>query len=270
MSPVEVESAIEKIRKRYDDYMVRYMQNRRARDAFEQRYFDARKARVGLDRFIIDEMKWIRRLEEEAEKKEDAITRKNSGENLQGKSGSGGGNGSDPMTTQRKEGYADRVLAELRRKIEHYSSAGLEAEEVFEVDKLYGAIEHFERNYWPKIDRIYRKVYPSRYSGPRIILENRLFELAEPSVGRFPQRLQNLVSLLDRFPRNYREIEWESKQCILGASFFLHSIEEELGKLRNEGMLPNADLETVEKSCEFVHTVIEDFRLTDLKEQEGK
>ncbi|MFO7848660.1 MAG: hypothetical protein R6V67_01760 [Spirochaetia bacterium] len=252
----EIELAVEKIRENYNRYMVRYVKNRRARDAFEERYLEARRARVNLDRFIIDELSWIKRLEAQAEadRREE---KKNSSGNRRGKDG---------QKLPKKESFADKIFAELRSRIEKYPFIGLEAEEVYEVDKLYGAIGVFERNYWPNIERIYRKVYPTRYSGPRIIIENQLFNLTEPATGKFPPRLQNIVSLLGRFPRDYREIEWEAKQCILNASFFLHSLSDELIKLKEEDILGEEQRKTVEKARDFVHTVIADFRLSDLKE----
>lgn len=256
LTPQEVELAVEKIRENYDRYMVRYVKNRKDRDAFEVRYLEARKARVHLDRFIIEELKWIKHLEAQAE-----ADRREERRNTRG--GGGGGETHAPV----KESFADKVLAELRSRIEKYPFIGLGAEEVFDVDKLYGALGVFERNYWPQVDKIYRRVYPTRYSGPRIIIENQLFDLSEPTAGRFPPRLHNLVALLGRFPRNYRDIEWESKQCILSASFFLHTIADELVKLKEEDILTGNQREAVEKAHNFVHTVIVDFRLTDLKEK---
>ncbi|MFP4267980.1 MAG: hypothetical protein ACLFQW_08320 [Spirochaetaceae bacterium] len=256
LTPQEVELAVEKIRENYDRYMVRYVKNRKERDAFEDRYLEARKARVHLDRFIIEELKWIKHLEGQAEaaRREE---RRNSREN------GGGGEEKD----SNKKSFADKVLEELRTRIDKYPFVGLGAEEVYDVDKLYGALGVFERNYWPQVDKIYRRVYPTRYSGPRIIIENQLFDLTEPAAGRFPPRLQNLIALLGRFPRNYRDIEWESKQCILTASFFLHTTADELATLKEEDIITKAQRETVEKAYNFVHTVIVDFRLTDLKEK---
>jgi hypothetical protein len=43
-------------------------------------------------------------------------------------------------------------------------------------------------------------------------------------------------------------------------------LSEELEKLRDEEQLAPEERGTVEKALDFVHTVIDDFRLTDLKE----
>lgn len=248
LSAREVEQAIEKIREGYDHYMVKYMKDHRARDAFEQRYLDALKARIDLDRFIAEELGWLKRLEEEAQQ-----------EGRQAEE-------SRKKSKNEKNDFADRVLEELRARIEGYPNIGLEVDEVYEVDKLFGAVAQFEREYWPALDRIYRKLYPSRYTGPRVVLETRLFELSEPTSGRLPAQLHTLQSLLGRFPRNYKEIGREAKQCILAASFFLHTIKNELASLDEEAGLGEREKKTVEKALDFVHTVIEDFRLTDLKE----
>ena len=76
-----------------------------------------------------------------------------------------------------------------------------------------------------------------------------------------------LQMLLGRFPRNYREIEWEIKQNILRASFFLHNAREELQKLDHESYLDNMEKAAVKVALEYVDSVIEDFRLKDLKQK---
>jgi hypothetical protein len=163
--------------------------------------------------------------------------------------------------------FADEVMAELRKRVEDYPAAGLNQEELWDVDRLYGALLLLEREHWPKVDRIYRRIYPSRYSGPRLVLEARLSELTEARADGFPKRLYNLRELVAKFPRTLREIEWESQQCILQAAFFLHALEFELRRLTEDEYLRKEEKKTVDTVLHFVHTVIEDFRLQDLKEQ---
>ncbi|MDY7027566.1 MAG: hypothetical protein SVR04_04635, partial [Spirochaetota bacterium] len=97
--------------------------------------------------------------------------------------------------------------------------------------------------------------------------ENKLLELAEARMGGVPQVLHTLQMLLGRFPRNYREIEWEIKQTILKASFFLHDAKGELEKLLHESYLADSDRIAAKTAHEYIEGVIADFRLKDLKQK---
>ncbi len=280
----EIDQLVEKIRSLYDDYMVKFIQGRRSRDAFEQRYFDALKNRVNLQRFLQVELKIVQQLiareEQQLGRNEaEAYLREKQPQNGGGQNdGSEGttdafarrgkaGNGTEHESKDEEGDFADRVIEKLQRTAEKYPPAGLENAEVWEVDHLFGALQKFEREYWPPVDRVYRKVYPSRYDGPRLTLENKLLELAEARMGGVPQILHTLQLLMGRFPRNYREIEWEKKHTILKAAFFLHTIKGELEKLRQESYLSDEDRRAVHNALEYVKALIEDFRLKDLKEK---
>jgi hypothetical protein len=163
--------------------------------------------------------------------------------------------------------FADGVIEELKQRVTKYTPIGIGHDELWELDHLYGALKAIEREHWPRVERIYRRLYPSRFSGPRLVLENRLNELVEARADEFPKRLYPIRELLERFPRTLRQIEWESKRCILQAAFYLHSLDDELARLIEDSYLGAEDKKTVERVREFVHTVIEDFRLQDLKEQ---
>lgn len=267
----EIDKLVEQIRSLYDDYMVKFIQGSAPRKAFEARYFDALKSRINLQRFLMVELKIVQQMiarEERLQGREEAeayLRERETGTN--GREG-GDGEANDGEEEAERGDFADRVIEEMQRKAEKYPPAGLDSNEVWEVDHLFGGLQKFERELWPPVDRVYRKVYPSRYDGPRLTLENRLLELAEVRMGGMPQVLHTLQLLMGRFPRNYREIEWEKKHTILKASFFLHTIKGELEKLRQESYLSEEDRRAVFNALEFVNALIADFRLKDLKEKE--
>ncbi|MFW5712348.1 MAG: hypothetical protein ACOCXF_05035 [bacterium] len=270
----EIDQLVAKIRSLYDDYMVKFIQGSREKTGFEQRYFDALKSRVNLQRFLLVELKIVQQLiarEEllQGRQEAEAYLRE---KDLVGPNGRGGAKDVGAQAAEESEepqgDFADRVIEQMQRKAEKYPPVGLESNEVWEVDHLFGGLQKFERELWPPVDRVYRKVYPSRYDGPRLMLETRLLELAEARMGGVPQVLHTLQLLMGRFPRNYREIEWEKKHTILKASFFLHTIRGELEKLRQEAYLSEEDRRAVFNANEFVNALIEDFRLKDLKEKE--
>lgn len=256
----EIDQAVQKIRERYDYYMVRFIKNRRARDAFEERYRDALRSRIDLERFLAVEMKNVQELISREEDRQRRSARVNHVQD-------NGRNGADSNGGEEKQDFADRVIEKLKERAEKYPVIGLECREVWEVDHLFGAIQKLENTHWPKIDRIYRNIYPSRFDGPRIMIENRIMELAEARMGGVPPVLHPLQLLVGRFPRNYREIEWEVKQSILKAAFFLHMFKGELEKLRQDSYLADSDTSTVDTALEYVNGVIEDFRLKDLKQK---
>lgn len=269
----EIDQLVAKIRSLYDDYMVKFIQGSREKTAFEQRYFEALKSRVNLQRFLMVELKIVQQLiaREELQQGRQEAEAYQREKDIVGPNGQTRGNGSQtPAGEEEAErgDFADRVIEEMQRKAEKYPPAGLDNNEVWEVDHLFGGLQKFERELWPPVDRVYRKVYPSRYDGPRLMLETRLLELAEARMGGMPQVLHTLQLLMGRFPRNYREIEWEQKHTILKASFFLHTIRGELEKLRQESYLSEEDRRAVYNATEFVNALIEDFRLKDLKEKE--
>ncbi len=269
----EIDQLVEKIRSLYDDYMVKFIQGSQERNAFEQRYFDALKSRVNLQRFLMVELKMVQQLiarEELQQGRQEAEAYRRE-KDLVGQNGVAGAKDAEADAADEDESqgdFADRVIEQMQRKAEQYPPVGLESNEVWEVDHLFGGLQKFERELWPPVDRVYRKVYPSRYDGPRLMLESRLLELAEARMGGVPQVLHTLQLLMGRFPRNYREIEWEKKHTILKASFFLHTIKGELEKLRQESYLSDEDRRAVFNANEFVSGLIEDFRLKDLKEKE--
>ena len=267
----EIDQLVAKIRSLYDDYMVKFIQGPREKTAFEQRYFDALKSRVNLQRFLMVELKIVQQLiaREEMQRGRQEAEAYQREKDLVGPNGQTGAKDAEAKTGEEEPqgDFADRVIEQMQRKAEKYPPVGLESNEVWEVDHLFGGLQKFERELWPAVDRIYRRVYPSRYDGPRLTLETKLLELAEVRMGGIPQSLHTLQLLMGRFPRNYREIEWEQKNTILKAAFFLHTLKGELEKLRQESYLSEEDRRAVHSALEYVTTLIEDFRLKDLKEK---
>jgi len=267
LSSKEINQLVDRIRSLYNDYMVKFIQGGDMREGFEQRYYEALKTRIDLQRFLQVELKIVQQLiaREEAEFnrcEEAAYLRERDPA-----AGNGDGAKDDGGDRAPTGDFADRVIEQMQRKAEKYPPAGLDSSEVWEGDHLYGGLPQFERELWPPVDRIYRRLYPSRYDGPRLTLENKLLELAEVRMGGIPQSLHTLQLLMGRFPRNYREIEWEQKNTILKAAFFLHTLKGALEKLRHESYLSDEDRRAVHAALEYVTTLIEDFRLKDLKEK---
>lgn len=254
LAPDEIEIALRKIRKSYDDYIIQYTKSPKIRQQFEDRYYQALRANIRLDRFILEEKRAIddmvareeeRIREEQREKARKAKDRVNSS----------------------RAGFADRVLEELRQKIAHYPEIDVHQDSNPEIRKLFGAIKRFDAQDWPEMNSLFRKVYPVFASGPRIALENKLFNFLPTSSGDVPPRLARYETLLNQFPRNYRAIDSEEKNCILEVAFFLHDVNDELKAMLDSPALDQKEKSLVEKIKISVQSMINDFRLRDLKQQ---
>jgi len=256
LSPVELEAAVNGIRKKYNDLIVEYMKPKIIKDSFEDRYIGALRARVDMGNFIYSEILLVTNLIKNEKEKLQQIEL-----NKQKRLHSLKNN-----IKKQDKSIADRVVEANRDKIRKYQGIGLDDSDAFEINKLYGAVKFFEKSYWPFIEKTLRRIYPSRYSGPRMGMENRLFEITITGPDGFPPGLIKLRTILNRKPREYSSLERETQRCILDISFLLHDINDELPSFRESVFLNNVETQALEESIEYVHTVLEDFRLMDLKE----
>ncbi len=259
LSHIEVEAAVNGIRKKYNDLIVEYMKPKIIKDSFEDRYIGALRARVDMGNFIYTEILVVGNLIK-IEKEKLQKLEFNNNKRLKDAETLKGGTGS----------IADRVFDANKDKIRKYQGIGLDDSDAFEINKLYGALKFFEINHWPFIERILRRIYPSRYSGPRVSMENRLFEITITGPDGFPPGLIKLRTMLSRSPREYSSLERETQRCILDVSFLLHDISDELPTFLEEDVLAKDEIKALEEIIDYVHTVLEDFRLMDLKESKLK
>jgi len=260
LSPVELEAAVNGIRKKYNDLIVEYMIPKKIKDSFEDRYIDALRARVGMGNFIYSEILLVTNLikNEKGKLQKVELNKQKRLHSLK-----------NNINKQNKS-IADRVVEANRDKIRKYQGIGLDDSDAFEINKLYGAVKFFEQNYWPFIEKVLRRIYPSRYSGPRMGMENRLFEITITGPDGFPPGLIKLRTMLNRKPREYSSLERETQRCILDVSFLLHDINDELSGFRHEGLLREGEHKVLDETIGYVHTMLEDFRLMDLKESKLK
>ena len=260
LSYIEVEAAVNGIRKKYNDLIVEYMRPKVIKDSFEDRYIGALRARVEMGNFIYTEILVVSKLlKEEKEKQQRSQMKKH--KRLQA---------AKYQKDNQNKSIADRIFDENRDKIRKYQGVGLDDTDAFEINKLYGALKYFEVSYWPIIEKILRRIYPSRYSGPRMNLESRLFEITITGPDGFPPGLIRLRTILSRSPREYSSLQRETQRCMLDVSFLLHDLDDVLPTIFEDGVLIEDEPKAVEETIDYVHTVLDDFRLMDLKESRLK
>lgn len=256
----EIEQAVEKIREAWNGVIIDFMLPSKLKEGFEQRYLQALRARVDMTSFLAAEMQAVRQFAAgKARRRMDAENRRLYGS--AGAAGRAGGPG------QKKKGpdFADRIIAELRARMAKYPPVGLRWEESYDLDHLAGALRQFEQELWGPVAALFRRIYPSRFSGPLVTLERDLFNFAGYGSGGFPPHLYGYINCENRFPRNEQQLQRESMRCILDISFFLHDLEDALKALQSEPGFDQKEREQVERAIVFVHNVKSDFRLHDLK-----
>lgn len=246
LSRAEVELTIEKILKRYDEYIYRFFKSPRIKTAFEERYFGAVRNGLDLSRFLAVEISVI----EELIKKED--------QKLQQEPARAG--------APRKKDFADNVLEQLRRRIEKYKDVRAHRDANPEIRRLVGALTDLDASYMPELHDALKSTNYSFNSQVMMNLDSQLRSLCSSSGEPVPQRLTRYVTLLNVFPRDYTAIDREEKTFILESSFFLHDLLDILLQVRSDyESLGQTERKKLDSVVERVEGIIEDFRLKDFK-----
>jgi len=250
LTDFEIRSAVDKIRKRYGDYMVQFMKDRSALESFEDRYIEAMRARLDLALFLHVEMTVV----EELIKNEQGRITAEQEKTLREK-----------KRQEDNKSFADRILEEHKRRIAKYPPLHINPDASEEVERLFNCLNTLDREYWPDIEKYMRSAYTTSVLSPRMRLERAILALCRPSADGLPPRLARYRSLFDWVPRNGLEIDKEEKKCLLEAAFFLHDITDVLNEMKKSGNLSEQEQRNVDSVHAYVHTLLEDFRLKDLK-----
>lgn len=247
LTPGEIRSVIAKIRKKYDEYSVKYFKSKTLKDSFEDRYIGALERKVDVSSFLLAEISAIEELIRREEEKEKAAA-------VRGEK------------AEKKQGIADKVLEEHKRRIDKYEAVPILPGAREEVCKLLGALVVLEKEHWPNLAPVLRDTATSMASFEMISLESRLRALADRDREGIPTYLVRYIAHLKRFPRSTAAIEREENEFIKETAFFLHDFLSVLRRVKENykdlGEEKTAALVTV---LDTVDGIIADFRLKDLK-----
>jgi hypothetical protein len=248
LTRIEIDLAIDKIIKKYDEYCYRFFKSPKLKAAFEDRYFLALKKGLDMQRFLAAEIDVIdqllrkeeARLQEEPARVEQAPTR--------------------------KESIADRVLRENRRKIEKYPDVRIHKDANPEVRRLLGALGELDERYMPLLADALANTNYSMNTQAMQNIESELRFLSSVGPDGICPKLTRYLALFNRFPRDYKAIDTEEKKFILSASFLLHDLQDILDQVRG-GYTPlgRQAQEKLSRVLVQVTGIIDDFRLRDLK-----
>jgi hypothetical protein len=250
----EISRALEKIRQRYCDYIVNYMKPPSVREDFESRYLHALRTRADMTFFLHTEFsileELIRREEEKrSQRLETEKEKKQGGQN-------------------KKPDFADKIIEQHRKQIEKYPEIELPGPESYELRKLFGMLIDFDREHWPLVSSVLRDFQNLFSYGLRNRLESEENELALVRSDGIPPVLHRYTILISMSPKDWKAVELEQNKCVLAAAFFLHRVKRVCERMLETGTLEEDRKKSVEKILDFLHSVINDFRLKDLKPQE--
>jgi hypothetical protein len=246
LTPGEITNVVEKIRKKYDEYVAKYFKPKLLRQSFESRYIHALRSRTDISSFLLAE---ISAIDELISREEERVTR-------------------GPIQVEGPKGpdLADKVLEENRKRIEKYPDVQFSRDANEETRRLVGALNALVEEHWPELAGALRTTTFSMNSLEMLNLDSQLRFLSSPDRDEAPQFLLRLVAQLKKFPRNYAAIEREEKEYLLEAAFFLNdlfSILERVKRIYTE--LPAEDLKSLDAVIAWIWGVITDFRLKDFK-----
>jgi hypothetical protein len=243
LTPGEITAVVEKIRKKYDEYIYKYFKPKSLREAFEERYLRSLRAAVDISSFLLAE---IGAIEELIHREEERIL-------------------VSPPSEPRPD-IADRVIEENRRRIAKYPDAAFHPDASEEARRLLGALQQIADEHWPSLTSALRETASNMNSLEMLGLDSQLRYLSAPGRDGIPPFLVRYLGQLKRFPRNYAAVDREDKEFVLESAFFLNDLMSILERVRRvyKDLDPSAK-EILAAAVEFTWNVIVDFRLKDLK-----
>jgi hypothetical protein len=246
LTPGEISSAVEKIRKKYDTYISKYFKPRTLREAFEERYIRALRAGVDISSFLMAEISAIEELIEREEKRVAMEPAK--------------------PNPEKQQSFADRVLEENRKRIVKYPDVAFHSDASEETRRLLGALTDLLRDRWTQIGDALQDTMYSMNSSEMLNLDSQLRYLASSDKEETPQFLIRLVAQLRKFPRNYALIERDEKEYVLEAAFFLNELFTVLERVKRVYTDIAAEAKkTIEDNLAHVWEIVSDFRIKDFK-----
>jgi hypothetical protein len=247
LTPGEITAVVEKIRKKYDEYVYQYFKPKSLRHAFEERYLHALRASVDVSSFLLAE---IDAIEELIKREEERMVL--------------------PPPASPRTDIAEKVIEENRKRIARYRDSGFHPDASEEARRLLGALQQLADEHWPALASALRETASNMNSLEMLNLDSQLRYLASPGRDGTPQFLVRYVGQLKKFPRNYAAIDREDKEFILEAAFFLNDVLTILERVRRVyADLGTSAKEILAAAIDFTWGAICDFRLKDLKRRKS-
>jgi hypothetical protein len=245
LSRDEVQLAVDKIVRKYDEYAIKYFKSPVLKLAFEERYFSALKGGLDMGSFLQAEIE----VAEELHRKAEAAQQQT-------------------QTTRAKptDGFADRVMEELRARTAKYEDVVFHRQASVEIRRLVGALSRFDRDYLTRFHDALRDTSYSFSSREMVDLDSRLRDLTSPGPKTAPPRLTRYVALLAAFPRDYNAVDREEKSFLVDAAYLLHDLRTVIERVGDSYQdLGEDDKKILREIDAYLIGVLDDFRLKDFR-----
>lgn len=247
LTPGEISASVEKIRRKYEDYVTKYFKPKSLRRAFESRYIQALRAKVDISSFLLAEIAAIQELTEREEQRVQLGPVR-------------------PAAAEKPQGFADKVLEENRARISQYPDLAFSADASDEVRRMAGALTELAAKRWQDLGAALEETMYAMSSSEMLALDSQLRYLSSAGGNEAPQFLNRLLVQLRKFPRHYPSIDREEKDYILESAFFLHDLFVVLERVKRVYTeMAEERRRVIEDSLNHVWGIISDFRLKDLK-----
>jgi hypothetical protein len=247
LTPNEISRAVDKIRRRYDEYIYKYFKPRSIKNAFEDRYIEAIKSATDISNFLMAE---ISAVEELVRREEEKV---------------GGGRAEEPAKESVTE-QVERIVEENLARMRKYPEVPFHPVASEELRRLLGAMCKLEEKHWEVLTTCLRNTAYYRSSLTMLNLEGKLRHLAARGSTGVPSGLSRYMYHANRFPRNYLAIDREEKDYILESAFFLHDLDEILERVEaNYPQLDEGSRSGLREIQGYIQGVIRDFRLKEFK-----
>ena len=246
LTPGEISSSVEKIRKRYDEYISKFFKPKSLREAFEARYIKALRGGIDVSSFLLAE---ISAIEELIHREEQRVLPARPG-----------------RPRQRNRALRTRCLRRTTsgsRSIPRCPSTTTRGRRCAGWPALSVSCS---RTHWPDLSAALHDTMYAMSSSEMLSLDSQLRYLAPSNREETPQFLSRLMAQLRKFPRNYPSIEREEKEYILEAAFFLNELFTVLERVKRVYTeMREEHKKKVDETMAYVWAAISDFRLKDFK-----
>jgi len=229
----------------YERLIFDYALNPGLLEAFNDRVLHAEKAGRDPEKFLGEEIKTYKELEKQAVEKKHIE--------------------STISETRRRrlagETFADKILNEYKKRIEHYPPVHINQNADPEVCKLYGAMRLFDRRHWTSLASYLKRVYPRAGQLDRTNIEQRFWRLVSTREGRIPEELETYRRALVAPTTSQKDRIREGREAIKMVAFYLHDLLE-IYERATALVTPRPE---VKDAIDFVYEIMSDFRISDLK-----
>jgi len=248
----EIDTAVDKIREEYQDYIIRYTKPLSVISGFEERYLQALRNKMDMETFLHAEISAVRQLSSQ-----EAENRRQKEEKIR--------NAPRKKKRAQKIGFADRVLKELEEKVKKYPSVDFHPSAPEELKRLCGVIGEFERDGLFECEGVLRNHSSDFKAEDFHRIERVVSGFLSRKKGEVPPRMERYAGMLDRKEEDSDEGDMERKRILFDGAKIFHYFADALKAVQREVSLTEEERKKVEKNVIFVHNVLRDFRLKDLK-----